>query len=326
MADILIVDNNVHIDALLQDVLKSDNHKVDIATDGKTALNLVAGKKYELAFVDINLADTDGLSLIKNLKIVSPFTLPIVISGNNDFNSAIKAMRAGAYDYFTKPFDIDRICAVARQAAVEQSQMKGAGYAYRAGNPARHTSSRTVIFSLGQFLLFVLSFYAGLLVQQKIYQSMRLPMFIGGQEILYLLLSFASCFWFTFFARHYGEEVYFGPKALKILLKNLAYTYILFAVILFFVTSFYEVRLGLLFGFGLSLTLLYPWVYGIMPKLNKFAAANVEGTHRLVIKNHGRIPVGETAKKEQGNYNKDNPPPPVLKEVAAGDNQDFEKY
>jgi PAS domain S-box-containing protein len=105
---ILVVDDEENICEMLSEFLKINGFEVETSTRGWEALNKVKNQGFDVMLLDIRMPDMDGIELLKTAKMVDP-TLPVIMmTGNISVKSAIESMRYGAYDYITKPFDLDQ--------------------------------------------------------------------------------------------------------------------------------------------------------------------------------------------------------------------------
>src|SRR6266851_248551 len=101
---ILIVEDEKRIQDFLSRGLESAGYAVDVGGDGNTALELVHGTEYDLVILDLNLPDTDGLSVlqkIRNRKVSPPV---LILSARDAVDDRVKGLELGADDYLTKPF------------------------------------------------------------------------------------------------------------------------------------------------------------------------------------------------------------------------------
>ncbi|MEC4678463.1 MAG: sigma-54 dependent transcriptional regulator [Nitrospirota bacterium] len=109
MSQILIVDNEKSMRDFLSIVLKKEGYDCLTAEDGLNALSLIEKEGADLVITDIKMPKMDGLSLLKNLKLSSPETATVMMTAFASTETAIEAMKEGAYDYLTKPFQIDEV-------------------------------------------------------------------------------------------------------------------------------------------------------------------------------------------------------------------------
>jgi len=106
---ILIVDDEEIIRDSLSYILKSENYEVEEADDGDTALEIISQKSFDLVITDIKMPKMDGISLLKKISNLQPETFFIIITAFASTETAINALRLGAYDYITKPLEFDDV-------------------------------------------------------------------------------------------------------------------------------------------------------------------------------------------------------------------------
>jgi two-component system response regulator AtoC len=112
---VLVVDDDADIRALLKDLLTEAGYKARVAKTGGEALEAVAKDLPDLVMMDVKLPDQDGLGVLKTLKREHPELEVIVMTAFGGSSTAIKAMEQGAYDYVTKPFEIDDLLATLKR-------------------------------------------------------------------------------------------------------------------------------------------------------------------------------------------------------------------
>lgn len=113
---ILIVDDEPSMREFLEIMLTREGYKVATASDGRDALNMLNKQMYDLIISDIQMPGMGGLELLKNIKDVSPDTEVIMITAYASTETAVEAMKDGAYDYITKPFKVDEIRLIIKKA------------------------------------------------------------------------------------------------------------------------------------------------------------------------------------------------------------------
>ena len=120
LPSILIVDDEPEITAILSDLFYG---KYDCTTAGSAeeALARLAGANYELVVSDITMPGMSGLDMIPHVRSTSPNTVVVMISGMQTVESAIEALRLGAFDYVMKPFDLRQVEAVVTRALEHQN-------------------------------------------------------------------------------------------------------------------------------------------------------------------------------------------------------------
>ncbi len=124
---ILVADDEESIRWVLSKALKKQGFKVDLAEDGKQALSLFRSHRYDLAVLDIKMPGLQGLELLQKLQEEYPETLVVIMTAESTMENAVAAMKHGAYDYLTKPFDLDALDAIILKAqkAAEVSDQIG---------------------------------------------------------------------------------------------------------------------------------------------------------------------------------------------------------
>jgi two-component system nitrogen regulation response regulator NtrX len=131
-ADILVVDDEADIRDLVSGILEDAGHHVRTARDADEALDAVRGRSPSLVVLDIWLTGSrlDGLGVLTLLKDIDPDMPVIVISGHGSIETAVAAIRKGAYDFIEKPFGADRLLVVI-QRALETARLKRENAALR---------------------------------------------------------------------------------------------------------------------------------------------------------------------------------------------------
>lgn len=112
---ILITDDEPEIRSLLAELL-SENYDCEEANSGEEALERLEEHKFDLLLTDIMMGGISGLELVPRVLEISPDTVVIMISGEKTIESAISALRVGAFDYITKPFDLNHVEAAVKRA------------------------------------------------------------------------------------------------------------------------------------------------------------------------------------------------------------------
>jgi DNA-binding NtrC family response regulator len=120
MSNILVVDDKDTMRNMLTETLTEEGHRVDSAQDGRRALELVRNKSYDLVLTDLKMPDVDGLEVLTHVKDVDHDTSVIVMTAYGTIEDAVAAMKKGAYDFITKPFDTDHLCVLINRALENQ--------------------------------------------------------------------------------------------------------------------------------------------------------------------------------------------------------------
>ncbi|HNE29312.1 MAG TPA: response regulator, partial [Saprospiraceae bacterium] len=116
MAKILIVDDEMPIRRTLREILEFEQYDVDEANDGLECLAKVQKEKYDVVIMDIKMPKLDGIEALERLQILSPETPVIMVSGHGNIDTAVEAVKKGAFDYISKPPDLNRMLITIRNA------------------------------------------------------------------------------------------------------------------------------------------------------------------------------------------------------------------
>jgi two-component system, NtrC family, response regulator AtoC len=106
---ILLIDDEEMIRDLLREMLHRKGYTIETAENGKGALALLEANAYDLVITDLRLPDISGMKVLAEAKKKSPDLGVIMITGYGSIKNAVKAMKQGAFDYITKPFDLEEI-------------------------------------------------------------------------------------------------------------------------------------------------------------------------------------------------------------------------
>ncbi|ALA58327.1 sigma-54-dependent transcriptional regulator [Nitrospira moscoviensis] len=115
-AHILVIDDDPAVRDILQETLAQEGYSVSLAVDGATGLQLAKDQPVQIALTDYQLPDIDGLDIIDRLARLDAKIIPIMMTGFGTIQTAVRAMKAGAFDFITKPFDPDTVAVVVRKA------------------------------------------------------------------------------------------------------------------------------------------------------------------------------------------------------------------
>lgn len=124
MAKLLVVDDEKNLRLVVQKELSRQGHEVEAASDGESAWELLETQDFDVLLCDINMPRLDGISLLRRLREKSQNPPEVImLTGQGTVETAIEAMKLGAYDYLTKPYRIAELAALVTQAA-EKQQLK----------------------------------------------------------------------------------------------------------------------------------------------------------------------------------------------------------
>src|SRR5688572_12185056 len=116
MPRILVVDDEKSIRKTLREILEYEDFKVDEAADGAEGLSLLQKDKYDIILCDIKMPKVDGMEVLDKV-IESAHDVPIImISGHGNIETAVEAVKKGAYDFIAKPLDLNRLLVTIRNA------------------------------------------------------------------------------------------------------------------------------------------------------------------------------------------------------------------
>tara|TARA_R110000868_G_scaffold36136_5_gene128640 strand:+ start:2248 stop:3411 length:1164 start_codon:yes stop_codon:yes gene_type:complete len=126
MAKILIVEDEKAIRNVLRNILQDENKSFVIseAENGKIAIDIISKEEQDLILCDIKMAGIDGMEVLDYARKNSPETAVVMISGHGDLETAVESMRMGAYDYISKPPDLNRLLNTVRNALDRNNLVK----------------------------------------------------------------------------------------------------------------------------------------------------------------------------------------------------------
>lgn len=134
MAKILIIDDERGIRNTLREILADEGHNVEVAENGINGLQMATKNAYDLIFSDIKMPEMDGIEVLSAIKntgeyanqntpIASAETPIVIITGHGDVETAVQALKLGAYDFLLKPLDLNRIL-ITTKNALESKQLR----------------------------------------------------------------------------------------------------------------------------------------------------------------------------------------------------------
>jgi len=121
---ILVADDERSMREFLEIMLKKEGYQVSLASNGEEVLKLIDKDIFDLALLDLRMPKLDGISALKKIKAISPETIIIMITAYASADTAIKAMKEGAYDYITKPFKVEEIKLIIKNALEKKNLQK----------------------------------------------------------------------------------------------------------------------------------------------------------------------------------------------------------
>lgn len=116
MAKILVIDDERAIRSSLKEILEYEKFDVAEAEDGLSGLEMLKKDKYDVILCDIKMPKMDGIEVLERVEVVAPETPVVMISGHGNIETAVDALKKGAYDYIAKPLDLNRLLVTVRNA------------------------------------------------------------------------------------------------------------------------------------------------------------------------------------------------------------------
>ena len=116
MANILVIDDEKSIRNTLQEILEYEGHKVELAVNGPEGLEIFDKNSLDIVLCDIKMPEMDGIEVLEKLMEKSSDVAVIMISGHGNIDTAVEAIKKGAYDFIEKPLDLNRLLVTIRNA------------------------------------------------------------------------------------------------------------------------------------------------------------------------------------------------------------------
>ena len=134
MATILIIDDERAIRKTLTEILGFEGYKIDEAADGEEGLKKFQEKTYDVVLCDIKMPKLDGIEFLSKATAINPDVPVIMISGHGNIETAVEAVKKGAFDYISKPPDLNRLLITIRNAKDKTNLVKEAKVLKRRAN------------------------------------------------------------------------------------------------------------------------------------------------------------------------------------------------
>jgi two-component system NtrC family response regulator len=123
LGKLLVIDDEEYIGWVIKKAFEATEEVVSLCLDGKSGLLEIQKESFDLVFLDLRLPDIDGMDLLLELKRLQPNLAVIIITAHGSIDTAIECMKRGAFDYITKPFDVDELLLQAKKAT-EMGKLK----------------------------------------------------------------------------------------------------------------------------------------------------------------------------------------------------------
>ena len=113
---ILIIDDEKSIRLALKDILEDEGYEVSLAEDGKKGLEMALAERFDVIFCDIKMPGMDGIEVLEKMTAEGVESAIVMISGHGDIDTAVKCIKSGAYDFVSKPLDLNRVLITVKNA------------------------------------------------------------------------------------------------------------------------------------------------------------------------------------------------------------------
>jgi two-component system response regulator HydG len=174
MPSVLIVDDLLSIHEMLEAVIQPTGFSTAFATDGEKAIVRYKADRYDLVLADIDMKPMDGITLLKQLKLYDPSAVIIIMTAYASTDSAVQALKYGAFDYLQKPFRVDELIATLKRG-LEFKQFQAERANAEAGLPA------TYAIDVESRLIGQSPAIKKLVQQIKKLSSVRTPVLLAGE-------------------------------------------------------------------------------------------------------------------------------------------------
>ena len=124
MANILIIDDEQAIRKTLTEILRFEGYKIDEAADGEEGLKKFSDTAYDLVLCDVKMPKMDGIEFLEKSRVINSDVPIIVISGHGNIETAVEAVKKGAFDFISKPPDLNRLLITLRNALDKQNLVR----------------------------------------------------------------------------------------------------------------------------------------------------------------------------------------------------------
>ncbi|MEO9076720.1 MAG: response regulator, partial [Gelidibacter sp.] len=124
MSAILLVEDDVSFSEMLRRFLERHQHNVTLSYTLEDAKNKVKNTSFDLVFADLRLPDGDGIALLNHIKTKDASIPVVLMTGYAEVSTAVKAMKEGAFDYISKPFNPEEVLQVVKNALKEKEEIK----------------------------------------------------------------------------------------------------------------------------------------------------------------------------------------------------------
>ena len=124
MLKILVIDDEKSIRNTLKDILGFEGYQVEIAENGMIGIEMVRSADYDIILCDIKMPDMDGIEVLEHIMKLKPESTIVMISGHGTIDTAVEAIKKGAFDFIEKPLDLNRLLITLRNASDKTALVK----------------------------------------------------------------------------------------------------------------------------------------------------------------------------------------------------------
>ena len=120
--NILVIDDERGIREGCRRICESEKYQILVAENGRSGLDIAESNKIDLVLIDLKLPDMDGLDVLKEIRNIDPEIIPIIITGHGSIETAVEAMKMGAYDFVSKPFTPEQLLKIVNKGLSEKKE------------------------------------------------------------------------------------------------------------------------------------------------------------------------------------------------------------
>lgn len=124
MLKILVIDDERSIRNTLKDILGFEGYQVELAENGRSGIDLVQTNDFDIILCDIKMPEIDGLEVLEQIMKIKPESTVVMISGHGTIDTAVEAIKKGAFDFIEKPLDLNRLLITLRNASDKTALVK----------------------------------------------------------------------------------------------------------------------------------------------------------------------------------------------------------
>lgn len=121
---LLIIDDEESIRNTIREIFEFEKYQVEEAGDGLDGIDKIKNNKYDVVLLDIKMPEMDGMEVLEKIQVIQPDLPVVMISGHGSLETAVEAVKMGAYDYISKPPDLNRLLVTVRNAHEKTTQNK----------------------------------------------------------------------------------------------------------------------------------------------------------------------------------------------------------